>query len=124
MGTITINGKTYSGNNVAVIGGNVIIGGKIQEKDMNGIVEINIKGNPVSVESDSSVKVYGNVEGNVTAGGSVKCNDVNGSINSGGSVKCDNVSGSVNSGGSLSCKNSKVGAIGNGIHIKNGIHMS
>lgn len=99
--TVTINGKTYTGDNVTMRNGKVIIDGKEQEGEtLSGVVEVRIKGTLENLECDASVKC-GDVTGSVSAGGSVKCGDVGGSVNTGGSLKCGHVGGSVNAGGSV-----------------------
>lgn len=114
---ITINGKTYHGNNVSIIGGRVIIDGVEQKGDpLSGRVEVVVVSGMIeNLRTDASVQcgaVGGNVDaggsvdcdevrGNVTAGGSVNCNDVGKSISAGGSVTCDDVGGSVSAGGPI-----------------------
>ncbi|MBQ8826326.1 MAG: helix-turn-helix domain-containing protein [Oscillospiraceae bacterium] len=63
----------------------------------------------LNVEIWGSAKIDGDVQGNVNAGGSVKCDGINGSVNSGGSINCCGIVGNVNSGGSVNCD----GVIGN-----------
>jgi len=101
MGTITINGSTFNGNNVSIINGVVTIDGKAQNGTVNGVVEIRIiEGAITNLTTDASV-TCGKVDGDVQAGGSVNCDGIGGSINAGGSVRCDSVGGSVNAGGSV-----------------------
>jgi cytoskeletal protein CcmA (bactofilin family) len=68
-----------------------------------GVVEIKFEGNLVSLESDSSVTVSGDVHGNVDAGGSIRCGAVGGDVDAGGSVVCGCVNGRVRAGGSVMC---------------------
>lgn len=102
MGTITINGRTFRGNNVSIVGGRVTIDGVAQEgEQLSGVVEVRVtEGTIGHLTSDASV-TCGEVRGNVTAGGSVQCDGVGGSINAGGSVQCGAVGGPVNVGGSI-----------------------
>lgn len=98
---VRINGITYQGNSVVISGNTVIIDGVTQSDKLNGVVEIRVLGDLVSLSSDASVNVTGNIKGDVRAGGSVNCDDVNGNVTAGGSVNCDDVGGNVNAGGSI-----------------------
>lgn len=101
MGTITINGKTFTGNNVDVVGGRVIIDGVEQMSGQSGVLEVRVlEGTIHNLKADGSVSCN-NVTGNVAAGGSVNCDDVGGNVAAGGSVNCDNVGGKVSAGGSV-----------------------
>lgn len=97
--TVTINGKTYEGNNISVRNGVVSIDGKpiTETKAM----ELHIHGNVGELVSDMSVNITGKVLGNVSAKGSVNCDAVGGNVQAGGSVNCDDVGGSVTAGGSV-----------------------
>jgi hypothetical protein len=103
MGNITINGRSYSGRNVSIINGQVIIDGKVDDgfESTSRIVEVRVTGDLCSLRTDASVVMHGQISGNLNAGGSVSCDDVGGNISAGGSVNCDNVSGSVTAGGSV-----------------------
>lgn len=66
-------------------------------------VSFQYEGPALNVQSDFSVTVEGNVQGDVTAGGNVDCEDVGGSVTAGGSVDCEGVTGSVQAGGDVDC---------------------
>ena len=102
MGTISINGRTFSGNNVDIVGGRVIIDGVEQTGDaLSGRVDIIVvQGSITNLSTDASVHT-GNITGDVRAGGSVNCNDVGGNVAAVGSVNCDTVGGSITAGGSV-----------------------
>lgn len=101
MGTISINGQVFSGNNVSIINGRVTIDSVVQQGDVKGVVEIRVTEGVIgSLTTDASVNC-GEVRGDVKAGGSVNCDGVGGSITCGGSVNCDAVGGSVMAGGSV-----------------------
>jgi len=114
MATINLNGKSYSGRNVTIRNGKVIIDGKEQKCDdkvINIMVEgdierldvgcaekIAVQGNVGNVNTDTAnVDINGHVEGNVTTEvGNVKCGDVGGNVRSEvGNVTCENVNGKV-----------------------------
>jgi cytoskeletal protein CcmA (bactofilin family) len=99
---ITINGTTYSGRNVTIRNGDVIIDGvKIDGDKHSGTLELKITGNLTSLKADCDVHVTGDVGGDVDAGGSVSCGNVNGNVDAGGSVNCESVGGDVDAGGSV-----------------------
>lgn len=105
MGTISINGKTYRGNNITMKNGKVIIDGK-EQVDGSKSPELYItilEGSIDKVKSDSSIEIIGNIAGDADAGSSLTCGQVGGNVNAGSSVKCDNVVGSVDAGSSVTC---------------------
>lgn len=102
MGQLTINGKTYQGNDIQIINGNIYIDGVLQSQNQNNL-EIHIHGNVQNLECDQNITIHGNVE-NANAKGSINCNDAQ-SVYANGSVNCDNVHGNVNAGGSVNCDN-------------------
>jgi len=97
-GSVTINGKTYTGKNVSVMGdGSVVIDGVVQEGEplvgpisvtVNGDVEslrtlsgdVAVTGSTGSIQSTSGdVYVKGDVKGNVqTVSGDVSCDKLEG----------------------------------------------
>jgi len=104
MGTIIMNGKKYSGNNISIINGVVTIDGKmVDDCDLpENVFKIKIEGSVENIFTDKSVEC-GTVTGNVIAGGSVACDSVKGYAESVGSISCEDIGGTVNSGGSISC---------------------
>lgn len=101
MAKISIDGRTFTGNNISIIDGVVTVDSVQQNGTLTGQVQLKIEGTLDSLTTDASVNMKGQINGNVEAGGSVKCDDIGGNVNAGGSVKCDNVSGSIQAGGSV-----------------------
>ena len=99
--SVTINGKTYVGNNVTIRGKKVFIDGKEQGStgDANP-VDVIVKGVLEHLDAEGSVTCE-EVQGNVSAGGSVECGDVGGIVQAGGSVHCGKVGGMIQAGGSV-----------------------
>lgn len=94
------------GASVSVINDVVYVNGQPWKQDgvpETGVLRIEVKGSVGSLVCDRDVKIVGNVEGDVKAGGSVSCDRVGGKVEAGGSVSCDGVGGDVKSGGSVSC---------------------
>lgn len=115
MNKITINGNTYSGNNVVISNGKVIIDGKdftpetkiinihvegnIDELKVDNCNKLLVNGNAKNIKTQSgSVEVSGAVSGDIrTISGSVNCGDVNSYIQTtSGSVECGKVGGKIN----------------------------
>ena len=98
MSSITINGMNFSGNNITITNGKVIIDGKSQTFESKEI-NISISGNIEKLEVDSceKVSVIGNVETLKTISGDVEISGiVNGSVQTvSGDVKCGKISGDV-----------------------------
>jgi cytoskeletal protein CcmA (bactofilin family) len=104
MNVVIINGKRYEGGrSISVNGDSVYIDGKKVDSKPNedGILEVRIEGGAISVVSDASVTVNGDVHGDVKAGHSVHCKNVEGSVRAGHSVNCGNVGGDVDAGHSV-----------------------
>jgi hypothetical protein len=96
---IVINGKKYTGNNISVTCGRVIIDGKDVSLDENDkVINIQVNGNveKLSVDACEQVTVTGSAGTVSTLSGDVKCGDVSGSVQTmSGDVKCGNIAGSV-----------------------------
>lgn len=106
--TVIINGKSISveGSNISVVNDKVYVDGKLIEEGLSGIVTIEFKGDLATLDSNGSIAVNGNVEGDVDAGGSVTISgDVEGDVDSGGSVTCGSIKGNVDAGGSVRINN-------------------
>lgn len=99
MSSVTINGKTYIGNNIIVSNGKIMVDGKNVTSD-DKVINITVNGNIDSLKVDTcnKLEIIGNVTNVNTVSGDVDINgDVNGSIQTvSGDVKCNNVSGSIN----------------------------
>lgn len=98
MGTVTINGNTYSGNNIVVRNGkvsvdgvdftpetkeiNISVVGDIKDIKVDVCEAISVSGNVTSISTKSGdIVVEGDVLGGIqTMSGDVDCNDVKGSI--------------------------------------------
>ena len=98
MSIITINGNTFSGSNIIVTNGKVLINGKDVTPDSKEI-NISVVGNieQLKVDACNKVSVEGNVQSISTKSGDVEVSgDVDGSISTmSGDVDCGHVKGSV-----------------------------
>jgi RecJ-like exonuclease len=98
MGTITINGATYTGNSITMKGNKVIIDGKDVTPDSKEI-NVSIEGNLTKLEVDhvNTLSVKGTVLNISTKSGDVEVEgDVTGSIQTmSGDVNCGAVGGSI-----------------------------
>ena len=107
MGTFQINGRSYTGNNITMVDGRIIVDGNDVTGDYDSplpkVVEIKITGGDIeNLITDASVTCE-NVTGFVEAGGSVTCQNVGDNVDAGGSVTCKDVQGDVDAGGSVNC---------------------
>lgn len=100
MSKVTINGNTYSGNNIIVAKGRVIIDGVSMtpnEKTINISVDGNIE--TLQVDACNQVTINGSCAPVRSGSGDIECGNVEGPLTTGsGDIECGNVHGSVNSG--------------------------
>jgi hypothetical protein len=96
---ITINGKTYSGNNLTISNNKIIIdgveiNGMEEAKEINVVITGNI--NSINLGAAKSFIVNGTVGDISTGSGDVTCENVTGSVNTAsGDVDCKNIGGNV-----------------------------
>lgn len=101
MATVTIGGQTYTGNNISVRNGKVIIDGVEALTSSGPVIDIIVSEGVIqNLTTDGNVHAQ-NVTGDITAGGSINCVNVMGDVQCGGSVKAENVSGDIMAGGSV-----------------------
>lgn len=107
MATMTINGRTITGNNIQMTGDRIIVDGvDVTDQtgvDMKSILEVKITGDVQNVSCDRGLSITGTVHGNVDSKGAVSCDNVGGDVKAAGAVSCDDVKGNVTAGGSVSC---------------------
>lgn len=98
MATITINGVTYSGNNLIVNGNKIMVDG-VDCSSEDKAITINVDGNINTLEVDVCKEIHvlnGNVGILRTTSGDVYCNDVTENvITTSGDVECDHINGDV-----------------------------
>lgn len=104
MAIIKVNGKTIrvNGSNISIRNDVVMADGKVvSDGEVSGVVEIQVEGDLVTLDTDCSATVNGEVHGNVSAGNSVHAGDVKGSVRAGNSVHCGSVGGDIHAGNSV-----------------------
>jgi DUF4097 and DUF4098 domain-containing protein YvlB len=87
-GSVTIDGRTFRGNNISIDGSKVIVDGVVQEGELVGDVQVTVQGDCESVSTtngdisvEGSVKTVSTVNGDVSAGSITgKTSTVNGDI--------------------------------------------
>lgn len=96
-GTITIDGKTFSGKSVRIDGNKVVVDGVVQEGDLVGDISVVVNGDCETVEtSNANVTVKGTVGSVRTTNGEVACGSVGGDVGStNGNITCGQVAGGV-----------------------------
>jgi hypothetical protein len=95
---MTINGKTYNGNNITISDGVVIVDGVVQDGDHIGYnIQVTVNGNVGEIETGSGdITVNGEVSDVSTSSGDVKCGNVAGNVQtSSGDVTCGTVGGKI-----------------------------
>ena len=98
MATITINGVTYSGNNLVINGNKIMIDGLDFSPEAK-IITINIEGDINMLQADVCQEIHV-VKGNVgtlrTTSGDVYCTTVTENVvTTSGDVECDDIHGDV-----------------------------
>lgn len=97
---VTVNKQTYSGRNIKVVNGKVIVDGNDVtpiEKEIHITVEGSLEN--LDVDACSSIKISGDVQSVKSGAGDVSCRDVGGNVSTGsGDVECGNVNGDVETG--------------------------
>ena len=97
MGLVTINGVTYSGNNIIVKNNLIMIDGVDLTPEAKEIT-ITANGHINLIQTDlcKEINVSGNVENIRTESGDIHCTHVGGNvITTSGNVECDTVIGNV-----------------------------
>lgn len=96
---ININNKRYSGQNITVTNGKIIIDGQDVTPDSKNIyIHVDSFINEINVDVCDEISVGGDVGSVTTQSGNVNIvNNVNGNVKTmSGNVKCNNVTGNVN----------------------------
>jgi hypothetical protein len=101
---ITFNGINIAGRNVVIRDNNIKVDGKQLDIPVGDLPTLKVEGDLVTLDTDLSVEMNGNVTGNVDAGNSVKCNDVSGNVDAGNSVNCGDIGGNVDAGNIVNAK--------------------
>ncbi len=100
MSTITINGKTYVGNNLTIINNRVIIDGIDSTPDGKSVT-ISVEGDikELRVDTALNVNVNGNVNTATVGSAELTCKDITGGASTGsGDIKCETINGNVKTG--------------------------
>lgn len=92
MGTISINGKTFTGNNISVVDDKIFVDGKQVEGGLSGVVKIDVSGDLMNLNCTTAT-IHGNVHGDVDAT-TLNCGDVGGDVDA-TTVNCKNINGNV-----------------------------
>lgn len=96
-GTITIDGKTFSGKSVQINGNKVVVDGVTQEGELVGDISVVVNGDCETVDSsNANVTVKGSVGSIRTTNGEIICGPVGGEVSSNnGNISCGTVAGGV-----------------------------
>lgn len=94
---VTIDGRTFSGKSISIVGDKVVVDGVEQDGTLVGPISVVVNGNADSVETTSGkVEVTGSVGRIKTMSGSVRCADVSGDVGTmSGDVTCGAIAGNA-----------------------------
>jgi hypothetical protein len=93
---VTIDGKTFSGNNISIKNGKVIVDNVVQDGELTGDVNVVVHGDVQTLRNTSGLITAEHVGSINTVSGDVNCLGVEGSIQTvSGDVNCAMVSGSI-----------------------------
>lgn len=95
--SVTIDGRTFTGSSVSIVGDKVVVDGVEQSDNLVGPVVVTVNGNAESVETASGkVEISGSAGRVKTMSGDVECGDVTGDVGTmSGDVNCGSIGGSV-----------------------------
>lgn len=96
--SITIDGRTFKGNNVSIIGNKVVIDGVEQSGELVGNIRITVNGNVDNIETTSGdIEVRGAVgEVETTSGDVIVHSNISGSVKTmSGDVTAGSIGGNV-----------------------------
>ena len=96
---VVIDGRVFSGNNVSISNGKVVIDGVAQDGDLTGPINVEVHGDIQSLDNgQGDVKAY-NI-GSVKIGqGDIECGDIKGDAKTGmGDIRCSVVHGNAKTG--------------------------
>lgn len=96
-GSVTIDGKSFSGRHVEIIDDLVIIDGVTQEGSLVGQISVTVNGDVEQLTTASGdVTVNGSCREVTTTSGDISCGDVSGGVETvSGDVICKRVTGNV-----------------------------
>lgn len=96
-GSVTIDGRSFSGRSISIVGNKVVIDGVEQDGELVGPVSVVVNGNVESIDNGSGrVEVTGSAGRIKTMSGDVHCGAVTGDVGTmSGDVTCGHISGSV-----------------------------
>lgn len=96
---VVIDGKSFSGSNISIQNGRVIVDGVVQDGSLTGDINVVVHGNINTLENNCGNVTAHDVGEISTGSGDVSCQNVSGSIRTGsGDVTCGNVGGSIKTG--------------------------
>lgn len=96
-GTVTIDGKTFSGSSISINGNKVIVDGVAQDGELVGEIHVTVNGDCEVVEnSNGPIEVKGSAGSVRTSNGRITCGNVGGDVtSSNGGITCGAVTGNV-----------------------------
>lgn len=99
-GTVTINGRSFSGRNVSIVNNQVIVDGVAQKMDLPPVINVVVNGDCSDIDNHAGdITIKGSAASVKTGSGNIQCGNVNGNVKAGsGNIRCSNISGSATTG--------------------------
>lgn len=97
QGSITIDGRTFTGRNVTITGDQVFVDGVAQSGSLIGPVSVTVNGDAATVQTTSGrIEVKGACNRVRSTSGDIECGNIGGDVETvSGDVNCKHVQGSV-----------------------------
>ena len=102
---IVINGKRYSGSQVVIKDGQVLVDGEVAADEKSGPITIQVNGTLERLESDAAVTIHGDVKGDASVRGRLTAQTIYGNVQATGKVQASVIQGDVSARGSVKCNN-------------------
>lgn len=95
-GSINIDGRLFTGNNVSVNNGKVTVDGVVQDGELIGNIDIVVHGDVINIENECGTVTANEVGEISTTSGDIKCGNVAGSAKTmSGDINCGNIGGNA-----------------------------
>lgn len=96
---VTINGVEYTGRNVSIVNGRVIVDGKEQDQALQHPISVAVMGNVTNIDlASGKVEISGSAGAVTTASGDVHCGNVAGNVETmSGDVHCSAIGNNASS---------------------------
>ncbi|QFT40052.1 MULTISPECIES: hypothetical protein [unclassified Vibrio] len=96
-GSVSIDGRSFTGRSICIIGDKVIVDGVEQAGELVGDIQVKVDGNVESLQTISGDVVANDIGSVTTTSGDVECQSITGNVKTiSGDVRSRQIGGSVN----------------------------